>query len=130
MELVIRNITPAKVDMNIKEVESFIVTIKEKYENIIFSEKQIDEAKTSRTSLNKLEKNISDVRKKIEKESKIDIEKLINTLKQAEKDVKELSNNIGSQIKTFEEQEWKKKLEEINVAIRNIFENDTNLIEI
>ena len=129
MELVIRNITPAKVDMNIKEVESFIVTIKEKYENIIFSEKQIDEAKTSRTSLNKLEKNISDVRKKIEKESKIDIEKLINTLKQAEKDVKELSNNIGSQIKTFEEQEWKEKLEEINVAIRNIFENDTNLID-
>ena len=129
MELVIRNITPAKVDMNIKEVESFIVTIKEKYENIIFSEKQIDEAKTSRTSLNKLEKNISYVRKKIEKESKIDIEKLINTLKQAEKDVKELSNNIGSQIKTFEEQEWKKKLEEINVAIRNIFENDTNLID-
>ena len=128
MELIIRNITPATVDMNINEIEGFISSTKEKYQNLVFTDDQIDEAKSSRATLNKLEKNIAEVRKKIEKESKMDIEKLINTLKQAEKDVKELSNNIGSQIKVFEEKEWENKQIEINEAINEIFRNDTDLI--
>lgn len=128
MELIIRNITPATVDMNINEIEGFINSTKEKYQNLVFTDDQIDEAKSSRATLNKLEKNIAEVRKKIEKESKMDIEKLINTLKQAEKDVKELSNNIGSQIKVFEEKEWENKQIEINEAINKIFRNDTDLI--
>lgn len=128
MELIIRNITPATVDMNINEIEGFITSTKEKYQNLVFTDDQIDEAKSSRATLNKLEKNIAEVRKKIEKESKMDIEKLINTLKQAEKDVKELSNNIGFQIKAFEEKEWENKQIEINAAINEIFKNDTDLI--
>ena len=128
MELIIRNITPATVDMNINEIEGFISSTKEKYQNLVFTDDQIDEAKSSRATLNKLEKNIAEVRKKIEKESKMDIEKLINTLKQAEKDVKELSNNIGFQIKSFEEKEWENKQIEINEAINEIFRNDTDLI--
>lgn len=128
MELIIRNITPATVDMNINEIEGFINSTKEKYQNLVFTEDQVDEAKSSRATLNKLEKNIAEVRKKIEKESKMDIEKLINTLKQAEKDVKELSNNIGFQIKSFEEKEWENKQIEINEAINEIFRNDTDLI--
>ena len=128
MELIIRNITPATVDMNINEIEGFITSTKEKYQNLVFTDDQIDEAKSSRATLNKLEKNIAEVRKKIEKESKMDIEKLINTLKQAEKDVKELSNNIGSQIKVFEEKEWENKQIQINEAINEIFRNDTDLI--
>lgn len=128
MELIIRNITPATVDMNINEIEGFITSTKEKYQNLVFTEDQVDEAKSSRATLNKLEKNIAEVRKKIEKESKSNIEKLINTLKQAEKDVKELSNNIGSQIKVFEEKEWENKQIQINEAINEIFRNDTDLI--
>lgn len=128
MELIIRNITPATVDMNINEIEGFINSTKEKYQNLVFTDDQIDEAKNSRATLNKLEKNIADVRKKIEKESKMDIEKLINTLKQAEKDVKELSNNISFQIKAFEEKEWENKQIEINTAINEIFKNDADLI--
>ena len=128
MELIIRQITPATVDMNINEIEGFISSTKEKYQNLVFTDDQIDEAKSSRATLNKLEKNIADVRKKIEKESKMDIEKLINTLKQAEKDVKELSNNIGFQIKSFEEKEWENKQIEINATINEIFKNDTDLI--
>lgn len=128
MELIIRNITPATVDMNINEIKGFISSTKEKYQNLVFTDDQIDEAKSSRATLNKLEKNIANVRKKIEKESKMDIEKLINTLKQAEKDVKELSNNIGFQIKAFEEKEWENKQIEINTAINEIFKNDIDLI--
>lgn len=129
MELIIRNIIPATVDMNINEIEGFINSTKEKYQNLVFTEDQVDEAKSSRATLNKLEKNIAEVRKKIEKESKMDIEKLINTLKQAEKDVKELSNNIGFQIKAFEEKEWENKQIEINTSINEIFKNDTDLID-
>ncbi len=127
MELIIRNITPATVDMNINEIEGFISSTKEKYQNLVFTDDQIDEAKSSRATLNKLEKNIAEVRKKIEKESKMDIEKLINTLKQAEKDVKELSNNIGFQIKAFEEKEWETKQEEISEIIDNVFRENPEL---
>ena len=127
MELIIRNITPATVDMNINEIEGFISSTKEKYQNLVFTDDQIDEAKSSRATLNKLEKNIAEVRKKIEKESKMDIEKLINTLKQAEKDVKELSNNIGFQIKSFEEKEWENKQEEISEIIDNVFRENPEL---
>ena len=46
MELIIRNITPATVDMNINEIEGFINSTKEKYQNLVFTDNQIDEDKS------------------------------------------------------------------------------------
>ena len=106
MELVIRSITPAVVQMNIEEVEKYMQEVKEKYVGWVVSEEEISVAKEERTKLNKLEKNISDVRKRIEKEGMSSIKDIIETLKNAEKETKMLSNNIGTQIKEFEEKEW------------------------
>ena len=128
MELVIKSITPAVVQMNIEEVEKYMAEVKEKYQNIVFTADEVKMATEERTKLNKLEKNISEVRKKIEKDGMADIKSIIDTLKTAEKDTKALSNNIGEQIKKFEEEEWQKKLEEIGEFKNKIF-GENKLLE-
>lgn len=127
MELVIRSITPAVVQMNIEEVEKYMQEVKEKYVGWVVSEEEIGVAKEERTKLNKLEKNISDVRKRIEKEGMSSIKDIIETLKNAEKETKMLSNNIGTQIKEFEEKEWETKQEEISEIIDNVFRENPEL---
>lgn len=127
MELVIRSITPAVVQMNIEEVEKYMQEVKEKYTGWVVSEEEISVAKEERTKLNKLEKNISDVRKRIEKEGMASIKDIIETLKNAEKDTKMLSSNIGNQIKEFEEKEWETKQEEILEIIDNVFRENPEL---
>lgn len=127
MELVIRSITPALVQMNIEEVEKYMQEVKEKYVGWVVSEEEISVAKEERTKLNKLEKNISDVRKRIEKEGMSSIKDIIETLKNAEKETKTLSNNIGTQIKEFEEKEWETKQEEISEIIDNVFRENPEL---
>ena len=127
MELVIRSITPAVVQMNIEEVEKYMQEVKEKYVGWVVSEEEISVAKEERTKLNKLEKNISDVRKRIEKEGMSTIKSIIDTLKTAEKDAKALSENINNQIKEFEEREWEAKQEEISEIIDNVFRGNPEL---
>ena len=127
MELVIRSITPAVVQMNIEEVEKYMQEVKEKYVGWVVSEEEIGVAKEEKTKLNKLEKNISDVRKRIEKEGMSSIKDIIETLKNAEKETKMLSNNIGTQIKEFEEKEWETKQEEISEIIDNVFRENPEL---
>lgn len=124
MELIIREITPAVVQMNIEEVERFMLKTKEKYQNIVFTEDNIKTAMEKRAELNKLEKNIADVRKKIEKEGMANIKNIIDTLKTAEKDTKALSGNIGEQIRQFEEKTWQNKLEEIGKIKNEIFQGN------
>ena len=127
MELIIKNITPAIVDMNIAEVEKYMAEVKEKYQNIVFSADEIKFAAEERAKLNKLEKNIADVRKRIEKEGMSTIKSIIDTLKTAEKDTKALSENINNQIKEFEEKEWETKQEEISEIIDNVFRENPEL---
>ena len=128
MELVIRSITPAVVQMNIEEVEKYMQEVKEKYVGWVVSEEEISVAKEERTKLNKLEKNISDVRKRIEKEGMSSIKDIIETLKNAEKETKALSNNIAEQIKEFEEKEYLKKLKKIGEIKEQIF-SENKLLE-
>ena len=121
VEFEIKNLVPAKIESNIEELEKFMVAVKEKYHGWVVTEDEIKIATEERTKLNKLEKTISDERKRIQKEANADIEKLIEKLKLAEKDTKSLSNNIAEQIKEFEEKEWENKLKEIEKIKDKIF---------
>lgn len=121
VEFEIKNLVPAKIESNIEELEKFMVAVKEKYNGWIVTEDEIKIATEERTKLNKLEKTISDERKRIQKEANADIEKLIEKLKLAEKETKALSNNIAEQIKEFEEKEWQNKLKEIEKIKDKIF---------
>nr|DAN35353.1 MAG TPA: Protein of unknown function (DUF1351) [Caudoviricetes sp.] len=121
VEFEIKNLVPAKIESNIEELERFMLAVKEKYHGWIVTEDEIKTATEEITKLNKLEKTISDERKRIQKEANADIEKLIEKLKLAEKETKALSNRIGEQIKEFEEKEWQNKLKEIGKIKDKIF---------
>lgn len=127
LELVIKNYTPAIIEINIEEVDKFMESTKEKYSNIVVTEDGIKEAEKDRATLNKLEKGIAEVRKTIDKKAKEQIEPIINKLKIAEKETKELSNNLNEQIRAFEEKQWQEKLENINRLIDLYFIENENI---
>ena len=128
VEFKIKKIVPAKIESNIEELENFMAGVKEKYRGWIVTEDEIKFAAEERTKLNKLEKILSEERKRIQKEANTDIEKFMEKLKIAEKEAKALSNNISEQIKDFEEKEYQKKLEKIGEIKEQIF-SENKLLE-
>lgn len=128
IEFEVTELVPAKVISNIDDLKKFMEIVKQKYEGWIVTEDDIDIAKSERTKLNKLEKTLSEERKRIQKEANADIEKLIEKLKIAEKETKALSNSIAEQIKEFEEKEYQKKLGKIGEIKEQIF-SENKLLE-
>lgn len=127
IEFEVTELVPAKVSSNIDDLKNFMKIVKQKYEGWIVTEDDIDIAKSERTKLNKLEKKISDERKKIQKKANADIEILIDTLKTYEKEVKGISNFIGEQLKGYDEKIREKKKAEVQKKINNIFTRNPGL---
>ena len=127
IEFEVTELVPAKVSSNIDDLKNFMKIVKQKYEGWIVTEDDIDIAKSERTKLNKLEKKISDERKKIQKKANADIEILIDTLKTYEKEVKGISNFIGEQLKGYDENIREKKKVEVQKKINNIFTRNPGL---
>ena len=127
IEFEVTELVPAKVSSNIDDLKNFMKIVKQKYEGWIVTEDDIDIAKLERTKLNKLEKKISDERKKIQKKANADIEILIDTLKTYEKEVKGISNFIGEQLKGYDEKIREEKKVEVQKKINNIFTRNPGL---
>ena len=127
IEFEVTELVPAKVSSNIDDLKNFMKIVKQKYEGWIVTEDDIDIAKSERTKLNKLEKKISDERKKIQKKANADIETLIDTLKTYEKEVKGISNFIGEQLKGYDEKIREEKKVEVQKKINNIFTRNPGL---
>ena len=127
IEFEVTELVPAKVSSNIDDLKSFMEIVRQKYKDWIVTEDDIDIAKSERTKLNKLEKKISDERKKIQKKANADIEILIDTLKTYEKEVKGISNFIGEQLKGYDEKIREKKKVEVQKKINNIFTRNPGL---
>ena len=127
VEFEIKNLTPAKIECNIEEVEIYMTAVKEKYHGWIVTEDGMDFAKKERTKLNKLERKISDERKKIQKKANADIETLIENLKTYEKEVKGISSFIGEQLKGYDEKIKEEKKVEVQKKINNIFTRNPGL---
>ena len=127
IEFEVTELVPAKVSSNINDLKNFMKIVNQKYEGWIVTEDDIDIAKSERTKLNKLEKKISDERKKIQKKANADIEILIDTLKTYEKEVKGISNFIGEQLKGYDEKIREKKKVEVQKKINNIFTRNPGL---
>lgn len=127
IEFEVTELVPAKVSSNIDDLKNFMKIVKQKYKGWIVTEDDIDIAKSERTKLNKLEKKISDERKKIQKKANADIEILIDTLKTYEKEVKGISNFIGEQLKGYDEKIREKKKVEVQKKINNIFTRNPGL---
>lgn len=127
IEFGVTELVPAKVISNINDLKKFMEIVKQKYEGWIVTEDDIDIAKSERTKLNKLEKKISDERKKIQKKANADIESLIENLKTYEKEVKGISNFIGEQLKEYDEKIREEKKVEVQKKINNIFTRNPGL---
>ena len=127
IEFEVTELVPAKVISNIDDLKKFMEIVKQKYEGWIVTEDDIDIAKSERTKLNKLEKKISDERKKIQKKANADIETLIEKLKTYEKEVKGISNFIGEQLKEYDEKIREEKKVEVQKKINNIFTRNPGL---
>ena len=127
IEFEVTELVPAKVISNINDLKKFMEIVKQKYEGWIVAEDDIDIAKSERTKLNKLEKKISDERKKIQKKANADIESLIENLKTYEKKVKGISNFIGEQLKEYDEKIREEKKIEVQKKINNIFTRNPGL---
>jgi hypothetical protein len=135
MKIVIKKITPATIESNIEELDKYIIEIESKYSGILVTEDFILEGKEERAKLNKLKKNLSEVRKKVEKDGLSVVQNFILKLKEAEKTVDNLSNNINKQIKEFEAKEKNSKLDWIEATIDeisndNCFNNAKKYIQI
>lgn len=127
IEFEVTKLVPAKVISNIDDLKNFMEIVRQKYEGWIVTEDDIDIAKSERTKLNKLEKKISDERKKIQKKANADIEALIENLKTYEKEVKGISNFIGEQLKGYDEKIREEKKVEVQKKINNIFTRNPGL---
>lgn len=127
IEFEVTELVPAKVISNIDDLENFMEIVRQKYKGWIVTEDDIDIAKSERTKLNKLEKKISDERKKIQKKANADIETLIENLKTYEKEVKGISNFIGEQLKGYDEKIREEKKIEVQKKINNIFTKNPGL---
>ena len=127
IEFEVTELVPAKVISNIDDLENFMEIVRQKYKGWIVTEDDIDIAKSERTKLNKLEKKISDERKKIQKKANADIEALIENLKTYEKEVKGISNFIGEQLKGYDEKIREEKKVEVQKKINNIFTRNPGL---
>ena len=127
LELVIKKITPAQVESNIEQLDTYMSNVTEHYKNWIVTEDSLKEAATERTKLNKLEKNLAEFRKRVQEEGLKDINAFIQKLKDSEKEVKTLSNNIKTQIDEFEEKQWEEKQKEIQKKINGMFVTNENL---
>lgn len=127
IEFEVTELVPAKVISNIDDLENFMEIVRQKYKGWIVTEDDIDIAKSERTKLNKLEKKISDERKKIQKKANADIEALIENLKTYEKEIKGISNFIGEQLKGYDEKIREEKKVEVQKKINNIFTRNPGL---
>ena len=127
LELVIKKITPAQVESNIEQLDTYMSNVTEHYKNWIVTEDSLKEAATERTKLNKLEKNLAEFRKRVQEEGLKDINAFIQKLKNSEKEVKTLSNKIKTQIDEFEEKQWEEKQKEIQKKINGMFVRNKKL---
>ena len=127
LELVIKKITPAQVESNIEQLDTYMSNVTEHYKNWIVTEDSLKEAATERTKLNKLEKNLAEFRKRVQEEGLKDINAFIQKLKDSEKEVKTLLNNIKTQIDEFEEKQREEKQKEIQKKINGMFVTNENL---
>lgn len=108
--------TIGKVEDNISDAKEYALQLKDYYSKLVFTEKQMSEAKEERANINKATKKIAEYRKSIVAEFKKPIEAFEATAKETEKILKETADFVDNQVKEFENKEKElkiKKIEEI-----------------
>lgn len=120
MELQVSEIQELKpIDFNYLELKENLSEKLEIYKNAIYTEDTIKEAKGDRAKLNKLSKAINDKKIEIKKEVLKPYEDFENKTKELISMITEATNNIDTQIKSFEDKQKNEKLQNIVAFFEN-----------
>lgn len=108
------------IKWNKEELETEVRKKIEVYENIVYTEANIKQAKADRAELNKLTKAIEDRRKMVKKIINEPYEKFETELKEILALIQNPVNIIDMQVKAFEEQQKENKKKQIETAYQEV----------
>lgn len=117
-----------KITDNMSEVKEYALETKKYYENLVFTDEQIKEAKDERANINKAVKRVADYRKDIVDKFNRPLEEFVRNAKETESILKEASSSIDVQIKKYEEEEKQKKKDECEELFSNLVGDLSELI--
>ena len=117
-----------KITDNMSEVKEYALETKKYYENLVFTDEQIKEAKDERANINKAVKKVADYRKDIVDKFNKPLEEFVRNAKETESILKEASNSIDVQVKKYEEEEKQKKKDECEELFNNFVGDLSELI--
>ena len=112
-ELIIKAAEPGSISFNFDELKTELTEKAALYETMVFSEDQFQEAKKTRSDLNRVAKALSDERIKRKKQFMEPFEQFEKQIKELTAIIEKAAANIDKQVKEFEEQKKKEKLEAI-----------------
>ncbi|MCI8561996.1 MAG: DUF1351 domain-containing protein [Lachnospiraceae bacterium] len=108
------------IKWNKEELEAAVRQKIAAYENVVYTEDNIKQAKTDRAELNKLVKAIDERRKAVKKIINEPYEKFEDELKQITALINEPVKLIDKQVKAFEEQQKEEKKKQIEAAYQEV----------
>ncbi|AXH73432.1 MAG: protein of unknown function DUF1351 [Caudoviricetes sp.] len=116
---------------NEKELTETIETIVDKYNKLVFTDENMEEAKKSRAELNKLSKELDEKRKEIKKGFSEPLLIFEKKIKKYVSDLKNVSDSINNGISNYEDKQKEIREKEILDYIDKILdENESNDISI
>lgn len=102
------------IKFNYEELKGGLTASLKKYQNLVYTDDNIKEAKDDRATLNALKKSLNDEKVKIRKEFEVPYKDFENKIKELIELVDKPASEIDKQVKAYEEKEKAKKRETIN----------------
>ena len=109
-----------KVEHNLNVIKNYAEELKDFWQPVLFTSEQLDKAKEVKAGINKLVKQVADLRKETVKKYKESIDDFEKTAKETEAILKEASEVLSNKINVFVEQEQEEKRENILRLINGI----------
>ena len=103
----------SEIEDNIQEVQSYALDLAKYYENVIFTEENLKEAKIEKADVNKFKKKVSDFRKEITKRWNEPLQKFVDTAKITESILSDTYDTINKQINVYEDEKLTIKNNEV-----------------
>lgn len=123
MQIQTTTCVPAVLEFNFEEVKNNLQEHLEKYQDLVVTEENQKEMKSTLADLNKTAKSIDDYRKEQKKLMSEPIKKFEDKCKELSELVVKVSSPIKVQLDVFEETRMKGKEEEIKLLIQNVVDN-------
>lgn len=114
----------SQIEDNITEVQEYAIKLNKYYENIIFTEDRLKEAKLEKSEVNKFKSKISDFRKEITKKYNEPLQKFIDTAKMTESILADTYDTINQQVNIYEAEQLSIKTNEVKMYCEELLEKE------